>query len=290
MARLIRPLMHYHCYRCSSVASNNLLSQFFIVPPRATSTCVSFAAVNSSPREVHHESRSPNLTPSDLEHSSDSDSGEKKSRNQQKREARRAVRWGMELSSFSPPQIKRIIKLASLDREVLDALMLVKRLGPDVREGKRRQYNYIGKLLREVEPELMDSLIHATKDGDWSRLQGVIDAETAIISADNVEIEYEEEEEDSQEHIEIATRWFDGLINKDVEISNEVYAARSFDFDRQELRKLVRRVHSVEECTVNTEDDEHEMEKAIMAARKSLTRFLLALSKQISTKSNSTNS
>jgi len=34
-----------------------------------------------------------------------------KSRNQLKREAKRAVKWGMDLSSFSPPQIKRILKL-----------------------------------------------------------------------------------------------------------------------------------------------------------------------------------
>jgi hypothetical protein len=50
----------------------------------------------------------------------------KKSRNELKREARRAVKWGMDLASFSPPQIKRILSAASLEREVFDALMLVK--------------------------------------------------------------------------------------------------------------------------------------------------------------------
>src|SRR4051812_17441970 len=33
-----------------------------------------------------------------------------KSRNQLKREAKRAVKWGMDLASFSPPQIKRILR------------------------------------------------------------------------------------------------------------------------------------------------------------------------------------
>ncbi|KAI4970084.1 hypothetical protein ZWY2020_000998 [Hordeum vulgare] len=76
----------------------------------------------------------------------------------------------MELAKFSPPQIKRIVmvlpfaaplrlalqdfqvidsdfdffRAASLEREVVDTLMLVKNVEPDVREGRRRQYNYIG--------------------------------------------------------------------------------------------------------------------------------------------------
>lgn len=132
----------------------------------------------------------------------------KKSRNELKREASRAVRWGMELAKFSTPQIKKVLRsgissstrkeslskcefffsrfscsssvcrIASVEREVFEALMLVKvmhplydhsteilyddpcfasmlylrlgfcceqRLGSDVREGKRRQFNYIGK-------------------------------------------------------------------------------------------------------------------------------------------------
>ncbi|PIA57305.1 hypothetical protein AQUCO_00600206v1, partial [Aquilegia coerulea] len=68
---------------------------------------------------------------------------DKKSRNQLKREARKAVQWGMDLANFTVPQIKFIIRIASLDQEVFDAIMVVKRLGSDVREGKRRQFNYI---------------------------------------------------------------------------------------------------------------------------------------------------
>ena len=120
--------------------------------------------------------------PSDAEDTDDPDAGGgagaaavsfNKSRNELKREARRAVKWGMDLANFSPPQIKRILSAASLEREVFDALMLVKvrtsvrfldeivvdhrigdrhsrvilasqKFGPDVREGKRRQFNYIG--------------------------------------------------------------------------------------------------------------------------------------------------
>lgn len=56
--------------------------------------------------------------PSDAEDAEDQDAGDgaavpfKKSRNELKREARRAVQWGMELAMFSPPQIKRILRWA----------------------------------------------------------------------------------------------------------------------------------------------------------------------------------
>ena len=38
----------------------------------------------------------------------------RKSRNELKREARRAVKWGMELASFSNPQIKRVLRFLLL--------------------------------------------------------------------------------------------------------------------------------------------------------------------------------
>lgn len=80
-------------------------------------------------------------------------------------------------------------------------VVMSQRLGADVREGKRRHFNYIGeikresyiiysiastksladvgvcflgKLLREVEPDLMDTLINATNQGDLTRIQALI--------------------------------------------------------------------------------------------------------------------
>ncbi|KAG6774733.1 hypothetical protein POTOM_022102 [Populus tomentosa] len=291
MARLIRqwPRLHHHCF--SYAALNYLFSESLTLSTKATSHRVSFTKVAAANRSVPFRPRGPKLpnspTPYDFEQGgnvSDSDSEANKSRNQKKREARRAVRWGMELASFSPPQIKRIIKVASLEKDVFDALMLVKRLGSDVREGKRRQYNYIGKLLREVEPELMDALIHCTKDGDWSRLQGFSGLEEKIAGEENEECEereYESEEEGSHEYIDVATRWFDGLIDRDIKVTNEVYSLRNVDFDRQELRKLVRRVHAVQERKGVTEENEQEVDAAITVAKKSLTRFLHDLAKQM---------
>lgn len=54
----------------------------------------------------------------------------------------------------------------------------------------------LGKLLREVQPELMDVLIQATKDGDQNRLQAL--SGSVLIGEDDEEAEeskYEEEEE-----------------------------------------------------------------------------------------------
>jgi hypothetical protein len=67
------------------------------------------------------------LPSSDGEDSADADAASfGRSRNEKKREARRAVQWGMELAKFSTPQIKRIVRAASLESEVLEALVLVK--------------------------------------------------------------------------------------------------------------------------------------------------------------------
>ncbi|KAF6163996.1 hypothetical protein GIB67_028700 [Kingdonia uniflora] len=85
------------------------------------------------------------LLPANLqENNSDSESSDEgRNRNKKKREARRAVQWGIDLANFSNPQIKRIFRVAAVEIEVFEAIMLVKRLGPDVREGKRRQFSYI---------------------------------------------------------------------------------------------------------------------------------------------------
>ncbi|KAF9622762.1 hypothetical protein IFM89_033997 [Coptis chinensis] len=214
-------------------------------------------------------------SPSDIQESSGSDSDllDKKSRNQKKREARQTVKWGMELAEFSVPQIKRIVSVASLGQEVYNAIMLVKKFGPDVREGKRRQFNYIGRLLREAQPELLDALIQATKDGDQSKLQELSDAGASIVGDDEEEgEEIEPEEEEDGNHISVASRWFDGLIDKDSDITKEVYSIHSVEFDRQELRKLVRRLRSIQ-----TE----ESESALNRAKKPLIRFLQSLAKQM---------
>ncbi|XP_039026855.1 UPF0307 protein SG0165-like [Hibiscus syriacus] len=284
MARLIRSLRQwpplqlqqkYHC--CSRILT---------VSTKPPSHCFSFAISTSflgnarqRPRGIISSNAASPYNVQEREIGDETESDVNKSRNQKKREARRAVRWGMDLASFSTRQIKRVLRVASLEQDVFDALLLVKRLGPDVREGKRRQFNYIGKLLREADPELMEALIQATKVGDQKTLVALAGSKTQIVE------EEEEDDEDPFEYTSLLILQIDGLISKDIEITNEVFSVRSVDFDRQELRKVVRRVQTSQEQSRNpTEEDMAKIEAAVKSAEKSLTRFLRTLAKQLPTK------
>ncbi|KZV33151.1 hypothetical protein F511_18167 [Dorcoceras hygrometricum] len=288
MAHVLRPLMQLPRRR------HRPSSFYHLICRTSSSTHVSgnlpfFAFFSISCRAVHFRPRAVKLRDVPLPYDGgDSDDvsysakGEVcKSRNDRKREARRAVRWGMELASFSPPQIKRILRVAALEQEVYDALMLVKRLGRDVREGKRRQFNFIGRLLREVEPELMDCLIQATKDGDQSKFQDFLGPESLEIDGEEEQDEEIEEGDDEEStNISLANKWYDGLINKDISVSNEIYSLREIEFDRQELRQLVRKVHAALEPQATTEEDV-EPDAASVKARKSLARFIRRLANQL---------
>ncbi|XP_076954924.1 uncharacterized protein LOC143629569 [Bidens hawaiensis] len=191
----------------------------------------------------------------------------------------------MELAEFNDVQIKRILRVASLEQEVFDALMLVKRLGRDVREGKRRQFSYIGRLLRDVDPELMDGLIRATKDGDQKTFQKLSVSVKPDLgdTSEEEEIDYEDEDEEFGDHHDIATKWFDGLVNKDVDITNEIYSLSMVDFDRQELRKLVRTFCTLQDRNATSAENEGKTDKKLLKAKKLLNRFLVSLAKQLPT-------
>ncbi|XP_051124360.1 uncharacterized protein LOC127246818 isoform X3 [Andrographis paniculata] len=273
MAHMVRPLIQWPWRRCVRT-STTAISHLPMLGSASTSavTIIRFCGLFSIyDREVHFRSRGLKsrdvAAPFDVEESEDESSdssGAKKSRNERKREARRAVRW------------------ASLEQEVYDALMLVKRLGRDVREGKRRQYNYIGRLLREVEPELMDSLIQATKDGDQNPFKKFASEEAL---SDDGEEEGEEEVSDEHEEedplsVAVAIRWYDGLIAKNTTITNEIYSLQDVDFDRQELRQLVRKVHASLEAEASLEDHGKPITAAVKA-RRSLMQFLQHVAKQL---------
>ncbi|XP_010439076.1 PREDICTED: uncharacterized protein LOC104722581 [Camelina sativa] len=298
MAQLIRPIRQLSP-QCTHHLRNlrHLFSRKLPNPPSCIPTLLllgpSFSTERSPPRRRIRPAPPEALTPTVViaEDDGDSDGSESdssRSRNQRKRDARRAVKWGLELASFSSDQVKRILRAASLGEEVYDALMLGKRLGSDVREGKRRHFNYIGKLLREVEPDLMDTLIHATKQGDHTTLQSLISSAKDVADDagesydDDTETESEDEEEGSDEYMAMAARWFDGLISQNVELTKEVYSLQSVDFDRQELRKLVRKVQLVHEQRKGTaEEKQKEVDAALVAAEKSLNQFLRSMAKQM---------
>ncbi|KAL7155483.1 hypothetical protein ABFS83_03G077700 [Erythranthe nasuta] len=289
MAHVLRPLIQWPGWWRHRHSAISPLLCLHSTSTRAATSAPFFAVFSTSYREAHSRSRglksraaasSVDVAESDGE-SSDG-GGAKKSRNEKKREAHRAVRWGMDLASFSTPQIKFILRVAECEVEVFEALMVVKGLGRDVREGKRRQLNYIGKLLRDVEPELMDGLIQATKDGDQSKFQHLLVDDKEEEDGEE-EIEVDDEEEGSAIS-PFVTRWYDGLINKDVTITNEIYSLREVDFDRQELRQLVRKVQSALEPKSNLEENGKPATAAAVNARKSLTRFLQVLAEQLPAK------
>ncbi|RWW58335.1 hypothetical protein BHE74_00034806 [Ensete ventricosum] len=63
----------------------------------------------------------------------------KKSRNELKREARRAVKWGMELASFSNPQIKRVLRAADISSGVDEQLWSMAGFMASLRAIERRR-------------------------------------------------------------------------------------------------------------------------------------------------------
>ncbi|KAK4351867.1 hypothetical protein RND71_027385 [Anisodus tanguticus] len=293
MAHLVKPLInwpkwhHYLYVRASFI--HLVQSQLPLFSTSNVHQPPLFTASLSAFRQAHFrsgaalKSRENQLPLDPSESDDDSDGKIRMSRNEKKREARRAVKWAMDLAKFSPPQIKRILRVASAEQGVYDAVILVKRLGPDVREGKRRQFSYIGRLLRDVEPELMDGLIQATKDGDQTKFQALSGSElsaTEDVDEEVEETDFEDEEEDSEDDIALADRWFDGLINKDIDITKEIYSLTEVDFDRQELRGLVRKVQSIREKASNS-DEEGKVNSDIVRAERSLTRFLRDLAKQL---------
>lgn len=113
------PALRHHC--CSCVTLNRLLfSTSLPLSTKPTSHRSSYPRIRLATRGVHKlvrglRPRDAPPAPSDLDGNSsgsdsDSDSITYKSRNALKRDARRAVRWAMDLASFSTPQLKLIIR------------------------------------------------------------------------------------------------------------------------------------------------------------------------------------
>lgn len=129
-----------------------------------------------------------------------------------------------------------------------------------------------------------NSVTQATKDGDQTKFQALSGSElsaTEDVDEEVEETEYEDDEESSEDNIALADRWFDGLVNKDVDISKEIYSLSEVDFDRQELRGLVRNVQSIREKRSKSDEGEGKVNTDVVRAERSLTRFLRDLAKQL---------
>lgn len=118
MAQLIRPIRqlspqcHYHLRNLRHLFSKKLPHQPSSIPTLLLLS--SFSTARSPPRRrgrsTPPEALKPTVIAEDDGDSDGSESDSSKSRNQRKRDARRAVRWGMELASFSGDQVKRILR------------------------------------------------------------------------------------------------------------------------------------------------------------------------------------
>lgn len=111
MVRALRqwPMLQKHC--CGCAVHHFLSSSPPCVATIIDSRRLSLATVHSARCQVRYRSRglSLSIAPALAEIQED-DSDVKKSRNQLKREARRAVQLGMDLAAFSTPQIKRLLR------------------------------------------------------------------------------------------------------------------------------------------------------------------------------------
>ncbi|BBN08634.1 hypothetical protein Mp_4g13110 [Marchantia polymorpha subsp. ruderalis] len=202
---------------------------------------------------------------------------EKPGRNVLKKQSARAKEWGRELAALSPAQLRQACKWAGLDEDVYDAVMLVKNLGSSsrVKHGRRRQYNYIGGLLRDADAETMESVLKATKDGDVeglvfipSKLPEEVDAEAGW------DEESEEEEEESEEDdaaLEEAKSWVQGMVAGVRAVEDEVYSIYDVEFDRQELRKLVREARTFETEASAASGDAGEAEGGVEVSKEELS-------------------
>lgn len=176
---------------------------------------------------------------------------EKASKGASKRRALRAKDWGAKLASLSANQLRQAVRLAKLPEEVYDAVILVKSLGPKVRNGKRRQFNYIGGLLREADPELMEQSLKVCIDGETS---GSPSASTSApessedeFSDDNNDEEIDDLSEEDLSAQNMARRWIAGLLGGYQDVTYEVFSCPSdVYFDRQELRRLLRAVNQAQ--------------------------------------------
>ncbi|KAI5066869.1 hypothetical protein GOP47_0017397 [Adiantum capillus-veneris] len=213
---------------------------------------------------------------------------QKKSKGQKKREALRSVDWAVEFANFSDSQLRRAIRWGNLQGEVYDAVRIVKKIGRYGKNARSRQLKLIGGMLREVDPELMEAIIKAIKDGD---VEGVFNKPGALKDEDEREktednsddydndsdnddyeddLDEEEDEDDESESSlsegeldqmehdkDIVDRWLQGLLSGDPDVIAEVYSIRSASFNRQELRRLVRDILKSENRTYkgSAEDD-----------------------------------
>lgn len=134
----------------------------------------------------------------------DEDDSEK-SKTRVKKEMQALQELGEQLVALSKPQLEKI----ALDDTLLDAILTAQRIKK--REGKRRQLQYIGKLMRKADHETIERHLQLTQSGS-------------------------EEARKQLHHLE---NWRDRLLAEGEAVMQELLDEFP-DIDRQHIRQLMR--------------------------------------------------
>lgn len=87
----------------------------------------------------------------------------RKSKAQQKREAEAAQALGTELVELSAPHFQALVKKLDLTEQLYEALVACRNI--NAREGRRRQLQYIGKLMRGIDCTTIEQKLAELKRG-----------------------------------------------------------------------------------------------------------------------------
>ncbi len=114
------------------------------------------------------------------------DLDERPSRSQKKRDSTALQKIGEELVAMSFNKAKKL----PLTPELLEALELMTRISD--KEGRRRQMQYIGKLMRECDLEELSPALEALRQGhseDTAKFHHAEKMRESLLSADSAELE-----------------------------------------------------------------------------------------------------
>ncbi|KAK6115216.1 hypothetical protein DH2020_007485 [Rehmannia glutinosa] len=265
MAHVVRPLIRWPWWRHPHSTISHLIS-LRASSTRAATNVPFFAFFSTSYRQVHFSSRAlklrgvnslPTLTRATMNSLIAA-----KQRRAATRESARLDEPCAGVWSLPAFHLLKSNAFLDLEQEVFDALMLVKRLGRDVKEGKRRQFNYIG---------------------------------TKILIADDKE-EVEEEivevdEEENKKSCDTVSNTFSSSLITSKFAGSVPTSSPLISVEKKQMRSKVLllhweklgtpwKVHSTLEYQANLEGN-GKPDAATLNARRSLTRFLRDLAKQL---------
>lgn len=130
---------------------------------------------------------------------------EPKSKTAVKREMEALQEMGEEVAALSDSELKTI----PLDETLLDAILIARRLPP--REGRRRQMQFVGKLMRSADHEAIAEALEKLRNNSRAHTKLLHDAEN----------------------------WRDRLIAEGDDAMGE-FTAIYYETDRQHMRQLIR--------------------------------------------------